>query len=467
MSVVCACVLPLVFCGSQNKMRSTEDSQNSEIVVPPEELLKAGELEKVCSWFRSADQHTLDSAGPKVLSLYLEASHKKAFECYQAHDMAGMYGQLKQAIKIPYFHRLLDTLSALPLNKDYSLPYEQVTISKFISFENLTGYLGNYLIAFLSGRHTKAYEEWDEQDAKWVSEVLGRCVDGFKPLNVYLDETRNEELVRTMKMREVQARCRYDVTHDPENVDSCMRTFAAIDSQFSSRFFPDIVRKSIILSPDHLFTKDTIVVEIAGRPFSAFAGSMFDAWYDILVPALGFYVPKKTSDGWIDRIAYFSRAKGTSVSGKIFGRYDANAIAAMYKTMVPDPATEVCGVSMGTIYEKIFAKTVRLFALCRVKLASMGIAKETESYSAAMKSPGFDGRQYLKQQYNETEIDGIDDKKDVERVPRYMGFWLRRSMDGSGEALWSVFSDFIKRYDNGFYQAVLAPHGIGVDAKIK
>jgi hypothetical protein len=136
-----------------------------------------------------------------------------------------------------------------------------------------------------------------------------------------------------------------------------------------------------------------------------------------------------------------------------FDRYDAEAVAWGAAALVPDPRLEIVeGWTAAELYAAGFSRFFRLMTHSYVDLiARDALDGDRERYLAAAAS-GQDGIDWLHAHYGGrlSEYGGFYDGTQMTAGMAY-GFWLRRSDDGSADALWNALRDFMRVYDGPWF----------------
>ncbi len=136
-----------------------------------------------------------------------------------------------------------------------------------------------------------------------------------------------------------------------------------------------------------------------------------------------------------------------------FDRYQAEAVAWGAGALVPAPDLEtVEGWTAAGLYQVGFSRFFRLMTHSYLDLiARDALDGDRDRYLAATAS-GQDGIDWLHAHYGGrlSEYGGFYDGTQMTAGMAY-GFWLRRSDDGSADALWTALRDFMRLYDASWF----------------
>ncbi len=137
-----------------------------------------------------------------------------------------------------------------------------------------------------------------------------------------------------------------------------------------------------------------------------------------------------------------------------FGRYDPAVIDWAVQTLVPSPRTPFMGETFQQSYDRTFFRVVRLHALTYALLrVRYDLDVEAAAYLEAMENdPDFDGIYWLEARYGGAldgawplPMDGTNLTGEM-----VMGFWLRRHVDGTEQALVDGLGVVLHAYDADF-----------------
>ena len=143
-----------------------------------------------------------------------------------------------------------------------------------------------------------------------------------------------------------------------------------------------------------------------------------------------------------------------------FNRYHPDIIRWGAEALVPDPGLEIVdGWTALELYHTGFSRFFRLMSHSYVDLLSRdALEADRDRYLAATASGG-DGIEWLHTHYGGrlSEYGGFYDGTQMTAGMAY-GFWLRRSDDGSADALWDGLRDFMRAYDGPWLAQLEASH---------
>jgi hypothetical protein len=127
-------------------------------------------------------------------------------------------------------------------------------------------------------------------------------------------------------------------------------------------------------------------------------------------------------------------------------------IAWAHSTLIPDPSLPFAGYTYQCVYDACFQRFFRLMTHCYLLLQNdLKAPEEIAAYREQFTQNGsFDAVQYLIERYSSRDINDSDFF--YYTVPEAIGFWMRRSMDGSADELWKGLSKLMALYDDSWFQ---------------
>lgn len=147
-----------------------------------------------------------------------------------------------------------------------------------------------------------------------------------------------------------------------------------------------------------------------------------------------------------------------------FRKVNPDAINWIASNLIPDPSTELQvegSPTVATIYSENFQRIGRLLVETHQFLAYSGEAGilKTE-YEEAMDDDGFHGPSWLEEKFENVLVDKYGPEYTTATFgkplpPQMIGFWLRREMDGSADTIWSALQDFMKVYDEQWFNETM------------
>ncbi len=157
----------------------------------------------------------------------------------------------------------------------------------------------------------------------------------------------------------------------------------------------------------------------------------------------------------LSRIGRFAGMAVLTSDGK-FRTFNPEIIRWGHEHLIPDPNIDVGGGTAQQRYDRQFARFFRMMAEVYLTLLKKDSSKnnydsEKLAYRQAI-DENQDGLTYLAKRYA-----GWLPSYDVQRdwssltVPMAIGFWLRRSIDGTRGELWIGLKKVLRLYDSAFY----------------
>lgn len=146
--------------------------------------------------------------------------------------------------------------------------------------------------------------------------------------------------------------------------------------------------------------------------------------------------------------------------GELFRQVDPEAIKQL-KGIIPKATNSWQGLTYQDAYHSWFRHPARMMALSYAYILAKGIEEETQAYIYMAKREKTQGDRnaldYLAEKYDqvlEQEWHLYEDYYESGarccsfRPYHAIGFWLRRHVDGSAQALWFALLDILKEYDS-------------------
>lgn len=136
-----------------------------------------------------------------------------------------------------------------------------------------------------------------------------------------------------------------------------------------------------------------------------------------------------------------------------FNHYNPKIIRWGHQNLIPNPKGKVWGHTFQQLYDSVFSRFFRLMAESYLHLhGKKGPNKEVRAYLRAMKRKGFDGIDYLQQQFaNALPGYRVPQNGTNFTAPMAIGFWIRRSVDKTDGELWTGLQKLLQRYDRSWW----------------
>jgi hypothetical protein len=451
--LIAAAALLSFYCASSYKATIDRSFQepvtpdNATVVDSTFKLLKLDSIDAADRVISTLNPDTLDDTiRYRLLSARIEATGRVGKKCIEANDYGALFEEIRKTMDRTVYRKQIYALGDLQ-------SVESAPIFRYVEKDLVVSLIANYITLYdVYARYTKVAANDDGFNVLDLSKILPNIDETNPQLAAHKERMWIEENLFGAQIRKV-----YEVfAQRPQTLaipmDGCDSLFASASTTFSK---PGITGMYLFLlkhsSPSLLF-KDSITCEMFGRPFSQFSANIFDLWKQLVKPALWLYASKKQNAYPDDKLSEYAGMQIFSMDRAAkTRRYSIKGIQWLYANIVPDPEGVYFGRSMKALYSALFSKTVRLFALCNRHLSKGSAGREAAAYSKAMNVKGFNGVRYLQNTYGKIRISSPDGDRFTSDTPLYIGFWLRRELDGSAAELWNLLSDFLKRYDNDFY----------------
>ncbi len=119
---------------------------------------------------------------------------------------------------------------------------------------------------------------------------------------------------------------------------------------------------------------------------------------------------------------------------------------------VPPPTATMLGHTCQEFYDNIFRRFFRLMAASRARFPDdAALARERDSYLKSARMPKFDGVAWLQREYHGALPEFAAPQDGTQLTPAMaIGFWLRRSSDGTEAELWTALRRMLTQYDPTF-----------------
>jgi|GEM_PF-2385699 len=129
-------------------------------------------------------------------------------------------------------------------------------------------------------------------------------------------------------------------------------------------------------------------------------------------------------------------------------------ISWVFHNMVPYPKQRIGRHTCHEIYQKVFVRFARLLADSYFHLEKNNLlTKMRYAYESDMKESRFEALTWLNERFGHTlkAYRTCGGEASCFTPDMALGFWIRRSIDGTRHQLWEGFSDFMMRYDHHWF----------------
>jgi hypothetical protein len=122
--------------------------------------------------------------------------------------------------------------------------------------------------------------------------------------------------------------------------------------------------------------------------------------------------------------------------------------------LIPQPGEKILGYTYGELYKIAFARLFRVFTYGYIVLSrEYNVSSEISKYKKTVASDIVSGADYLTECYaRHTPDEGYVYSFGVSNA---IGFWLRRTMDGSAKELWTGLQKILQLYDAKWLKATM------------
>ncbi len=188
-------------------------------------------------------------------------------------------------------------------------------------------------------------------------------------------------------------------------------------------------------------------------------------YYHELLKRIDEVVASGTRRVWDDKYAILTDLGSISPvldRPKVHGEMDyinPDFINWTANNMIPDPESQIAGVSMQTIYTNVYSYFFRMMVRGYYYTTNnLDIEKESQAYLGAFQNEDlFNGPSYIYGKYKNSFIDLDEEQNYVYNNEPIsdsyvIGFWLRRNIDGSKDQVWQALRMGMQLYDQNWME---------------
>ncbi|NLI78082.1 MAG: hypothetical protein GX442_16815 [Candidatus Riflebacteria bacterium] len=137
-----------------------------------------------------------------------------------------------------------------------------------------------------------------------------------------------------------------------------------------------------------------------------------------------------------------------------FGRYNPAFVRWARQNLIPDPEDDLLGTRFRIWYNRVFARFFRLMAASYLFTRNqMDLATVRQDYLAASQGEGFEALSWLERRYGGALDEFFVPRNGTNFLPEMaIGFWIRRSLDGTDAEFAAGLQDVFRRYDPKWFQ---------------
>lgn len=132
-----------------------------------------------------------------------------------------------------------------------------------------------------------------------------------------------------------------------------------------------------------------------------------------------------------------------------FGRYNPAFVRWARANLIPDPEDDLLGTSFRIWYRRVFARFFRLMAASYLFTRNqMDLAAVKQDYLTAAQGEEFEALSWLERRYGGALDEFFVPRNGTNFLPEMaIGFWIRRSLDGTDTEFAVALQDVLRRYD--------------------
>ncbi|MEQ9374697.1 MAG: hypothetical protein RIG68_05955 [Imperialibacter sp.] len=134
------------------------------------------------------------------------------------------------------------------------------------------------------------------------------------------------------------------------------------------------------------------------------------------------------------------------------------------ETLIPVPDEYAGGKTMQEVYDMMFQRLARMAVLSHNHLHdSLDIKAEARAYiDLVTYSREFYAPTYLMQKYSSPQERALDGRNDTWTQDwEFIGFWLRRNIDGTDNLIWGIITRVMNQYDKEWFDSNVASNEEG------
>jgi len=134
----------------------------------------------------------------------------------------------------------------------------------------------------------------------------------------------------------------------------------------------------------------------------------------------------------------------------------------MYVNLIPEPTDKIHNVTCQEIYDRVLKRFFRLMTAAKLYLVNNGLEEKAQlDLLKAMRDQSFEALSYLEKTYGSALPTFTKEFPAAGQTPGMaIGFWIRRSIDGTAPDLWEGLATVMELYDDDWFQSV-QPKGKG------
>lgn len=211
---------------------------------------------------------------------------------------------------------------------------------------------------------------------------------------------------------------------------------------------------------EYMFDRSAPVLTVNGRSYGRFmAGIDGIVLYGGMTSAAARHLklprPRFYDLSAIEKLSGHKVHLRKSNSLRTFSRFNPRLIRWGHQNLVPAPGDLLFQHTYQRVYDGVFSRFFRLMADSYLYLHRQRVPKtEARAYLRAMKRKRFDGIAYLQKRYA-SELQAYAVAQDGTKFTPQMaiGFWIRRSVDGTDTELFAGLQKVMKLYDGQWWKA--------------
>jgi hypothetical protein len=140
-----------------------------------------------------------------------------------------------------------------------------------------------------------------------------------------------------------------------------------------------------------------------------------------------------------------------------FHHYNENIINWGINNLIPSPNTPIGDKTAQELYDAVFARFFRTMTASYVYINKQNYDAEVAAYQSNFSDPKFEAKEYLQMKYG-NKIPEFESREiySVMKPSMAVGFWLRRKIDGTNNAMWRGLQKVMVTYDKLWFQK----HGV-------
>ena len=123
------------------------------------------------------------------------------------------------------------------------------------------------------------------------------------------------------------------------------------------------------------------------------------------------------------------------------------------ENLIPDPKEKIGEHTFQAVYDAIGSRFFRLMTDSYLYVQRQNLEEELFQYTVNFNNRSFNGLRYLQNKYADVLSDYREENEQSKFTPGIaIGFWLRRTIDGTSDEFWDGLTTVMEQYDKTWFQ---------------